>query len=382
MDKQRIKVGIVGCGEIAQIMHIPYLKEMEEQYELVALCARSKKLAETLAEKYQVKKIFNDYEDMLEMRNLDAVLILNMDHAPVAMKAANAKKHIFVEKPIAFTLKEADDMINACNQNGVKLMVGYMKIYDPAFQYAKKLFEKMDYKLIRSHDYLHYNPLIVEELYNILKFDDVPYDPMTMLVDVLSKRIGPDLFCGDEDILVAYIFLLMGGSHDLSILTEAFGYPKKVLWTDIWKHEGSGPEGKKNGLGVFGHYVSSIFDYGKNRRCIFEFGGTARKWMDEDLVAFGTNETVKISYPSPYIKNTPAEVERTYMRDGEIHKEVANISYEEAFKRELKHFHDCIVDNKEPITNGEMGRKILHLCRSIVKKYLERKDRYIMRENI
>ena len=371
---KKIKIGVIGCGEISQIMHIPFIKEMEDMYELVALCDISKKLLDELSEKYRVKNIFLDYKDMLEMNKLDAVIVATYDHAEIVNNSAKSGIHVFVEKPIAFTSSEAEEMINSCKQNKVKLMVGYMKVFEPSFEQAKKSFQEIDYKLIRVHDYVHYNPLLTKEIYNILKFSDGQFNPMEWLNHLLIDKIGPDLDCADPSLLVPYVFLLMGGVHDIAVLTEIFGFPKKVLFTDIWHHEGEGPEGGKNGLGIFGNYFLSIFEYGKNKQCIFELGGTAKKWMDEEIIAYGIYDTVKFSFGSPYIKNSPAILKRSFMKGNEIHEVSLNTSYEEAFKIELKHFYDCIVNDRNPITNGEKAKKDLELIRDMMKKYLERKE--------
>lgn len=371
----KLRVGIIGCGRISQIMHMPHMREMEDKFEIVALSDISQKLLDKLALDYQVKNTFLEYRDMLKMDELDAVLVATMDHAQVVLDAARSKKHIFVEKPAAFTLTEIEEMVKECEKNSVKLMVGYMKVYEPAFEYAKEYFEKIDVKLIRVHDFMEFVPIVSQELQTTYSFNDYEKgSPQEWYKSLIMNKIAPDLKTKDPEALSAFLFMVMGGIHDIAILTEAFGYPEAVLFTDIWKHTGSGPFGPTNGLGTFGSYVTSVLDYGENRRCILELGGTAKKWMDEDITVIGANDTVSLSFSGPFFKNAPAVLTRKYMDNGEIKQEVLIPSFKEKFKIELENFYDYIVNDKKITTDGIRAKKDMELIVKIVNKYLELKN--------
>ena len=97
----KLKVGVIGCGSIAQHRHIPeYL--WNNQVELVALCDINEERATEIAEKYQVQA-FTDYKELLKMEELDAVSVCtpNYLHAPISIDALNAGKHVLCEKPMA-----------------------------------------------------------------------------------------------------------------------------------------------------------------------------------------------------------------------------------------------------------------------------------------
>ena len=100
MDK--IRVGIVGLGWVAQIFHLPLLSKMDD-VDLVAVCDKDKSRARFIAEKFGVEHCYSDYEEMLKSEELEAVVICTSTdaHLPIATACLQAGKDVFVEKPIA-----------------------------------------------------------------------------------------------------------------------------------------------------------------------------------------------------------------------------------------------------------------------------------------
>ena len=84
----RTRVGVVGCGLIAQVMHLPYLTELSDRFEVVAVCDLREGVARACADRYGVPGVFTRWDDLLEAP-LDAVLIATSgDHSPIAIAAA------------------------------------------------------------------------------------------------------------------------------------------------------------------------------------------------------------------------------------------------------------------------------------------------------
>ncbi len=146
----RIRMGVVGCGAIAQIQHLPHLSELRDKYELVGLCDVSRHLVDFMGDLYQVSHRVTDYRELLAL-DLDAVLLCFADpKTEVAVAALQAGKHVFIEKPMCISVEEADRIIGAAEASGKTLMVGYMKQHDPGFQYALTEVEKIpDIRLIQ-----------------------------------------------------------------------------------------------------------------------------------------------------------------------------------------------------------------------------------------
>ena len=129
----RVRVGLVGTGVIAQVMHLHYLTELADRYEVAAICDLDADGVRACAERYGVPAACTDWRDLLG-HPLDAVMVLTSgSHAPIAEAAARAGRHVFVEKPMCFSADEGRAMVTAAEQAGVKLMTGYPKRYDPAF---------------------------------------------------------------------------------------------------------------------------------------------------------------------------------------------------------------------------------------------------------
>jgi UDP-N-acetyl-2-amino-2-deoxyglucuronate dehydrogenase len=124
-----LRYGIVGCGHIAR-KHTAAIEAVKEA-KLVAVCDTNPERLTPFA-KNGIRG-FTDLTEMLQM-DVDVVCICTPNglHAPLAIRAAEAKKHVIVEKPMALTLVETDQMIEACAQNGVKLAVVHPNRFRPA----------------------------------------------------------------------------------------------------------------------------------------------------------------------------------------------------------------------------------------------------------
>ena len=103
----RLKVGVIGCGLIAQVMHLPHLLELEELYELKAVCDIAEPTATACAKRFGQPAVHTSWEEMLASEDLDVVLVLTSgSHAPAAIAAARAGINVFVEKPMCLSLEE------------------------------------------------------------------------------------------------------------------------------------------------------------------------------------------------------------------------------------------------------------------------------------
>ena len=134
-----VKVGIVGCGGIALAQHIPSLISMDN-VEVVAVCDILPERAEKVGEKSSAKHIFTDYNDLIAFKEVDMIDICtpNYLHAPIAIKAMEAGKHVFCEKPDAISLEEAIQMKEVSERTGKHLMVVRNNRFGTHSQFIKK----------------------------------------------------------------------------------------------------------------------------------------------------------------------------------------------------------------------------------------------------
>ncbi|MBC7087610.1 MAG: Gfo/Idh/MocA family oxidoreductase [Tissierellales bacterium] len=136
-----IRVGVIGCGKIAQIRHIPeYLDN--DKVKLVGLYDRTLERAKALTEKYNLIH-YIDYHDMLNDDNIDAVSICvsNNLHAEITIEALNHGKHVLCEKPMATNLEDCLLMLKTAKENNKKLLIAHNQRLTKAHVYAKKLIE-------------------------------------------------------------------------------------------------------------------------------------------------------------------------------------------------------------------------------------------------
>jgi predicted dehydrogenase len=358
---KKVKVGLIGCGMVAQVMHLPYLRELDDRFEIAALCDVSSGLIAQLARDYQVGRTYTDYQHMLEQADLDAVLVLTELHAQPAIAAARAGKHVFVEKPMVTNLEEADELVEAVESRQVVGMVGYMKRYDPGYLAGLKEIEPLrgQVKLIELHDVIGPNAAFLTH-HKIYRFDDIPSEIIAASTVERDQAYRKAIGDAPEPVKRAYGLMLGLTTHDVAILRGAFDSPEEVLSVEIW-----------NG----GSYCTAAMRYPNETRCVFYTGVMNIQRFDEKLTVISPDKTVQIDFPSPFLKSAPTMVHVWENRDGAFREDHILASYEEAFKVELIHFHDCIVNGKTPRTSVAEGRKDTQLLIDMAKTYLARPGR-------
>ncbi|MFZ4619724.1 MAG: Gfo/Idh/MocA family protein [Bacteroidota bacterium] len=129
---EKAKVGVIGLGWIAQVFHMPIISKFTDA-EVTCVCDLDKTRARAIAEKYGIKRFYTDYKEMLEKEELDAVDICTSTdmHKEVSIACLDAKRDVFVEKPIARKLNEAIAIAEAVKKNKRQLMVGMNNRFRP-----------------------------------------------------------------------------------------------------------------------------------------------------------------------------------------------------------------------------------------------------------
>ena len=137
-----INVGILGCGKIAQVRHIPEYAENPD-VKLAAFYNPSRKRAEEQAEKYG-GKVYDTAEELLADKSIDAVSICaaNYAHAELTIKALEAGKHVLCEKPMATNLADCEAMVECAKRTGKFLMIGHNQRLAKAHVEAKRLIDQ------------------------------------------------------------------------------------------------------------------------------------------------------------------------------------------------------------------------------------------------
>lgn len=136
---EKIRMGMIGVGGIAQDRHIPAYLQLADSVTLEAVCDVNVETANTVAAKFSIKKVYTEYKELFS--EVDAVTICtpNKFHADITIAALEAGVHVFCEKPMAMNAKECEAMIQAAEQSGKVLAIGYHYRFMKDSQAAKKI---------------------------------------------------------------------------------------------------------------------------------------------------------------------------------------------------------------------------------------------------
>src|SRR5947199_8051778 len=115
--QERVRIGVIGAGAIAQLAHLPVISKMRGA-ELAAICDNDRPKARALADRFGIRDTFTDIEDLLEIDDLDAVVIAtpNHLHEPHVLSALAAKRHVLCERPLALTSRGVERILTAATR--------------------------------------------------------------------------------------------------------------------------------------------------------------------------------------------------------------------------------------------------------------------------
>ena len=140
----RVRIGIIGCGGIAKIKHMPGLKKAGD-VDMVAFCDLVPERAEEAAKEYGTPdaKVYTDYKKLLEDKTIDAVHVCtpNRSHSFITVDALEAGKHVMCEKPMAINSIEAQKMVDAAKRTGKILTIGYQMRFANQNMYLKHAYD-------------------------------------------------------------------------------------------------------------------------------------------------------------------------------------------------------------------------------------------------
>lgn len=351
MDK--LRVGIVGCGQIAQMMHMPYVNDSEEM-ELYAICDISETTLNGCGDRYKIPKEnrFTDFSDMYAKVDLDIVVICTLDHYEPSIAASKAGICQLVEKPLAFNSRQAKEMAKCARDNGVWIAVGYMKCYDENFLYfCNRVKQINDIKFVRVHDFggnMNFTP----EIYDLWNGNDIPRD---VLIDGKEKmRCAILEAIKDERLYSAYYNLLMTVSHDLSALRFLAGEPKGIDYVSLNDE-----------------IQTAVLNYG-SFKCVLEGGWLdKRRIWDENLTVYADDVTVSITFPWPYLKNAASVVSINENEENcHVNKDQRVVaSYDEAYRSEWKQIVKCMREGNSPVIDANYATKDIELFEEMVRRF-------------
>ena len=361
---QKLRVGLMGAGLVGQAEHAFYLWEERDRFNFVALADASLTVRTSVAARYGVADVHPDMKGLLGSK-VDAVVIAAPDayHPELAVAALEAGVHVLCEKPLALTIEACDRIIAARDRTAVVAQVAYMKRFDPAFRRACEM---------------------------------LPED----IADI--KLISVEVNDPDQDPFVAHIPMQMGTDLPVALRTESRGKTSSQLRSAAGRTLDEAGERALGGgfLSSLVHDVAVVrgllrcigcelpaaadhgvyFDSGRGVQLGLSLPGGGRISMThlnlpgvpdytERITIYCTDRIVELIFPSPYLRHMPTRL--TVRRTAGGHTLETNeyrVSYEEAFREELRAFHAAATGTAPVETTLEDGRRDVELLLSAFRR--------------
>ncbi|MFD2649413.1 Gfo/Idh/MocA family protein [Devosia albogilva] len=350
-----IKVGLIGLGEVAQLMHLPLLAD-DSRFAIAAVTDVSPSLVDYVATRYGVPKRHADADALIADPALDAVFILTPDHlhAELLEKAIRSGKHGFIEKPACLTADQLRPILAIERRPGQVVFVGYMRRFSrPFLELKRRLPPLSDIRHVRIRDIIREAPFFVAQTRNVFKPTDVPAeriaDGRSRTQAMLRSVMGED--CPPEA-LRAYQVLTGLSSHSFSAMRDLLGSPRSCSYA----------------VQHAGETVVALFDYG-HFTALYEAVIDDVSRFDAGIEVLTQTQHFRMNYDTPYIRNLPTRLEITSSTASDTGTEIIGPVYEDPFRIELSAFHDSVTTGAPNKTTLEDSLQDLLLFQDVARHF-------------
>ncbi|GAA4509887.1 MULTISPECIES: Gfo/Idh/MocA family protein [Nonomuraea] len=351
-----MKIALVGCGAVTQAVYAPLLSRRRDLFEVTAVCDLSRTLADAAGDRLGAPGRYTSLDAMLEAGGFEAVLVLaSGSHGDTVRRALAAGHAVLCEKPLALTRAEVAELPEG------RLMVGYMKQYDPAVRRAGKLLAELGGPdAIRSVEVTVLHPSGESQLAfaNLTQARDVPADLLATLrareEALVSRALGEEAPAPVRDL---YAIALGSVCHDLSLLRGFTGSPAEIGHVETWGDAPGSVEisGRLPAAGRFSIRWHYLEDYPAYR---------------ETVVIHHDAGSLELVFPSPYLMNAPTVL--TVVSGGESRAEWREVT--EAFEVQLAAFHAFVTDGTPPLTDRAGALEDIVTAQRIAARYAVQHD--------
>ncbi|GAB7389131.1 Gfo/Idh/MocA family oxidoreductase [Bacillaceae bacterium] len=382
-----LRVGIAGLG-IAGSSFIPALLK-HPHVRLTAAATRNKERREKFARDFQAEA-FESIEDLCRSKNVDAIYIATPTelHTEHVLLAAEYKKHIVVEKPLAVTLEDADKMIEAAERNGVRMIVGHSHSFEPPIRKIREIVQRGELGRVRMIHNWYYN----DWLYRPRR----PEELDTRLGGGVTFRQGSHQFD---------IIRLIGGGLVRSVRATTGVWDgtrptegSHVAFLDF--ADGTVATAVYNGYDHF-HTTELTFGigeggplpptdvYAKARKTIKHSGGSEAEAALKEAAGFGGERAKNYAAEEPhhpFFGLTIVSCERGDIRQspngllvyGEEEKyEIAIPKSETGRDAVIAELYDAVVHDRTVIHDGRWAKANLEVCLAVLESSKQRKEIYL-----
>jgi predicted dehydrogenase len=361
----RIKIGVVGAGLIAQVEHIPNILRLEKYFELVGVVDASPTMrAELTAHGLTA---YSDYRQLLDA-DTDAILIAAPDqyHAEITIAALRRGKHVFCEKPLCFSVADAKEVAVVRDAAGKVVQIGYMKRFDPSYEMLLSLLPRDAGQLrlisveVQDPDSWPFN----QHQGDFIRVNDVPPELIATgnnLREQQVYRATGRILTGSAmwGFTNSYCSSLIHDINAVHGMLDVMGIDTGKVVGAAFFAAGDGGHGSVRltsceGLWQMTHlFVHKVADY--NERITLYFN---------DLV-------LELMFPSPYLNHFPTRLTVARSEGNVWQRTEYRAGYEEAFMRELQGFWASVVEGKPVRNTVEAATRDLHFVAQLAAVALE-----------
>lgn len=302
--------------------------------ELKSVCDIDEDRAKEMAEKFDVGSWYTDYRNLLEREDIEAVSVCtpNSLHCEHSVKAANAGKHILLEKPMAPTLEECDQIIEACQEADVKLMIGVNSRFLPSSIRVKKLLED---EVVGEVSQIRYHG-----------GHSGPYNTWPAVSDWFKE--GSEIGGG---------VLIDLGAHYLDLMRWFMGDVSKV--SGIGENIEGGFEGEDNAVVLLAFENGGIGE--------LDTSWTYNDWY-ETMEIHGSEGAILIrDAPGPVVVYSDKKIPENIKGPVNLQESAALEEKLKPTREKVKHFIESVIEDKEPMLTGEDGRAVIEIILAAYK---------------
>jgi len=365
---RRVRLGVVGLGTVAQAVHLPLVTRRRDLFEVTAVCDLSAELAEQVTGRFGLGQAsrHRSVEGLLDGGRVDALLLLTSgSHGAVAAAALGRGLPVLCEKPLAYTLAEADTLASLAGARQPRLQLGYMKLHDPAVRRALRELTGGQAAL-RAVEVTVLHPSEAGQLAHAGVIEPGPADVPPATVEMLRLETARLQECAlgpaPAELRRLYTEVALGSLvHDLAVVRLLAGDPERVDHADAWPPGRWPPSVAVDALLPGGvrltvrwHYLDRYPAYREEVRLYHEEGSVA------------------LAFPSPYLLHAPTVLTVTG-RDGDAVRVCEHRSTVEAFEEQLAAFHRLVTEGAPPAAGVAEGRADILTCQRIVKRLAARR---------
>ena len=352
---KKISVGIVGLGTIAQIQHLPNIVNLHNYFSIKSIADLSPKLCKQIAKNIpKTISIYSDWKNLCKDPRIEAVFFLTSGaHSLMSKYALLNNKHVFAEKPLSLTVKDAKELSSISKRKKLVLQVGYMKTYEPLIKDIKQKIKTLGE--LRSVRLNVYHPLGDSQLthVNIKIFNDIDKKVLNF---AKKFEINQTKFClGRLSNKWGHYYrevLQRSVIHGPSLLHSIFNELPVLEDVRIWPIINIYPNSKEPPcLNIFGKYKPNA---------MFEMNWLFLKnypKYKEILEIYGKKGSLEVNFPPPYSRKATAEY-KLFNSKGISKKYGGNNS---AFKIEIEEFYKNIINNNFDVNIREAIKDIAWL---------------------